>query len=66
MSAILKIHVKFDVTRLIDEVDTTIRSLERTWTKSTNRPSTHTISTTAEIALLVWQNATIAIRVSNS
>lgn len=66
MAAVLGIHVELDVTRLIDEVDATVGTHVGTRAKTTDAPSTHTVGTATEVALLVGQNRAVAIGVCDT
>ena len=64
--AVFHVDIEFHITRLVDEVDGTIRTLERARTKSSDAPSPHRVGTSREIPLLEWQHPAVAIRIGHT
>ena len=66
MCAIFHVEVQLHVSRLVDEVDTSVLADIRTRTKSANTPSAHAIGSTREISFFKRQDSTVSIGISNS
>ena len=66
MCAVLRTQVQFQVTRLPDEVNLTVRAREAARTQATHAPASNTVSTTAEIAFFIRQHGGVPIRESDT
>ncbi len=61
MGSILDVHVELDVARLVDEVDAPVGTLEGAWAQASDRPPPDAVGPAAEVALLVGQDAAVAV-----
>ena len=64
--AILGIQVELHITRLVDEVDTSVLFLILSRSQRTHGPSTHTIGTTGEIAFFKGHHGGVAIGIGHA
>lgn len=66
VGTVFHIHIELDVACLVDEIDTSIRTLETARTEFANAPAADAVCSTAEIPLLVRQDVGVAVWESNA